>query len=153
MASDKPVCGHCHIHIPRVKREKKTMNKTKIPPSLPPAKTLSTISRNHISSLKRKRVKMWSENLCMDQSYAFKCTKQLWVNNALMTGLHYTGAALKESAWRSRNRGTGYICVRTERERQRHLNTRLSPSLISNQSGDRLKDTQITWSSHSACDR
>lgn len=61
MASDKPVCGHCHIHIPGVKREKKTMNKTKIPPSLPPAKTLSTISRNHISSLKRKKVKMWSE--------------------------------------------------------------------------------------------
>lgn len=65
-------------------------------------------------------------------------------------------------AQRSKNREVGYICApsRNDRTAQKEkgwvrrtgpwLNTHRLPSLISNQSADRLKDTQIRWSSHTA---
>jgi len=48
-----------------------------------------------------------------------------------MTGLRYTGAALKESAWRSRNRGTGHICACTAYQRTRKTDTRCGYTRVS----------------------
>ncbi len=139
--------------LPKGQKRKKTMNKTKPSPSLPPAKTLSAISRNHISSLKRKRVKKWSEKSLHGSKLRFQMHQTIVSKQRTHDWITLHRCSSQRASVTLKEQRSGLHLRSHRRERPRHLNTCLSPSLISNQSGDRLKDTQIRWSSHSASDR